>query len=143
MFFRGIFSTKFWFNRTSKISAVEGVRLRSNCGNKFWKQILVPGLLFHDSPTFFRADKLGQFVRSPSSQKQIPCLLTAEGRERSCGLQVQEGQELSAAAGPRQLNLKMTSEHQTVDRTNKVMGNDHDSIVVRFRRACSTGRHKL
>ena len=25
MFFRGIFSTKFWFNRTSKISAVEGV----------------------------------------------------------------------------------------------------------------------
>ena len=26
MFFRGIFSTKFWFNRTSKISAVEGVR---------------------------------------------------------------------------------------------------------------------
>ena len=28
VFFRGIFSTKFWFNRTSKISAVEGV----SCG---------------------------------------------------------------------------------------------------------------
>ncbi len=25
VFFRGIFSTKFWFNRTSKIGAVEGV----------------------------------------------------------------------------------------------------------------------
>ena len=45
-------------------------------------------------------------------------------------LQSQEGQELSASAGPRQLNLKITSEHQTVDHTNKVMGNDHDSIFV-------------
>ena len=55
-----------------------------------------------------------------------------EGRERSFGLRVQEGQEfkLSASTGPRKLNLKMTSEHQTVDRTNKIMGNDHDSIFV-------------
>jgi hypothetical protein len=30
VFFRGRFSTKFWFNRTSKIGAVEGVTAARN-----------------------------------------------------------------------------------------------------------------
>jgi hypothetical protein len=34
-------------------------------------------------------------------------------------LQSQEGQELSAGAGTNQLILKMTSDHHTVDHTNK------------------------
>ena len=47
-------------------------------------------------------------------------------------LQSQEGQELSAAAGASQLILKMTSEHQTVDHTNNIMGNDldHDRCAI-------------
>jgi hypothetical protein len=53
-----------------------------------------------------------------------------EGRGEEMWLQSQEGQELSASTGPRQLNLKMTSEHHTVDHTNKIMGNDHDSIFM-------------
>jgi hypothetical protein len=52
------------------------------------------------------------------------------GKGEEPRLQSQEDQELSVSAGPIQLNLKMTSEHQTVDHTNKIMGNDHDSIFV-------------
>ena len=36
------------------------------------------------------------------------------GKTEEPWLQSQEGQELSASAGPRQLNLKMASEHQKV-----------------------------
>jgi hypothetical protein len=50
-------------------------------------------------------------------------------------LQSQEDQELIAAVGASQLILKMTGEHQTVDHTNLIMGNDHDTIFVRFRTA--------
>jgi hypothetical protein len=57
--------------------------------------------------------------------------------------QSQEGQELSAAAVGDQLILKMSSEHQTVDHRYKLMGNDPDSIFVRFRTACSTRTNKL
>jgi hypothetical protein len=52
--------------------------------------------------------------------------------------QSRECQELSAAAAGHQLIFKMSSEHQTVDHTNKLTGNDHDTILVRFRTVCST-----
>ncbi len=42
-------------------------------------------------------------------------------------LQSQEDQELSETAPARQLILKMKSEDQTVDHTNILMGNDHDT----------------
>ena len=48
-----------------------------------------------------------------------------KGAELRC--QSQEDQEFSGSAGPNQLILKMTTEHQTVDHTNKI---DHDSIFV-------------
>ena len=46
-------------------------------------------------------------------------------------LQSREDQELSAATDAGHLILKMSSEHQTVDHRNKLMGNDHDTIFVR------------
>jgi hypothetical protein len=49
------------------------------------------------------------------------------GKGEELRLQSQEGQELSAPAGPSQLILKMTSEKQTVDHTNKI---HHDTIFV-------------
>jgi hypothetical protein len=58
-------------------------------------------------------------------------------------LQSQEDQELSAAAAAGKLIFKMISEHQTVDHRNKVMGNNPDSIFVRFRTSCSTRTNKL
>jgi hypothetical protein len=42
-------------------------------------------------------------------------------------LQSLEGQELSVVEVSRQLILKMNSEDQTVDYTNMLMDNDHDS----------------
>jgi len=57
-------------------------------------------------------------------------------------LQSREGQELSTAAAAYQLILKMSSEDQTVDPRNNVMGSDHGTICVRFRAACITARHK-
>ncbi len=48
----------------------------------------------------------------------------AGGKGEELWLQSQEGQDLSAAAGASQIILKMTSEHQTVDHTNKIMGNE-------------------
>ena len=59
----------------------------------------------------------------------------AGGKGEKLRLQSQEVQELSAVAGASQIILKMTSEHQTVDHTNKIMGSDHDAIFVRFRTA--------
>ena len=47
-------------------------------------------------------------------------------------LESQEVQELSAAAAARQLVLNMSSEDQTVDHTNMLMGNDHDTIFIDF-----------
>ena len=64
----------------------------------------------------------------------------AGGKGEMLRLQSQEDQELSAAAGASQLILKMTSEHQTVDNTNKIMGNDHDVIFVRFRTVVRNGK---
>jgi hypothetical protein len=49
--------------------------------------------------------------------------MTLHGKGEELRLQSQEGQELSAAAGANQLILKITSDHQTVDHTNKIMGN--------------------
>jgi hypothetical protein len=46
--------------------------------------------------------------------------------------QSEEDQELSEPVAADQLILKMISEHQTVDHRNKIMGNDPDSIFVRF-----------
>jgi hypothetical protein len=54
-----------------------------------------------------------------------------------------EGRRVTTSESTRQLILEMTSDHQTVDHTNKIMGNNHDSILVRFRTGCNTGRHKL
>ena len=53
------------------------------------------------------------------------------GREELL-LESQEGQELSAGAAARQLVLNMSSEHQTVDHTYMIMGNDHDTIFIDF-----------
>ena len=44
------------------------------------------------------------------------------GKGEELWLQSQEGQELSVGAGPNQQILKMTSEHQTLDPTNKITG---------------------
>jgi hypothetical protein len=63
-----------------------------------------------------------------------------EGGGEELRLQSREGQELSAAAAQCRLTLKMSSEDQTVDPRNKIMGNDHDTIFVRFR---TDRRHKL
>jgi hypothetical protein len=52
-----------------------------------------------------------------------------------------EGRRVTTSESTRQLILEMTSDHQTVDHTNKIMGNDHDA--VRFRTGWNTGRHKL
>ena len=38
---------------------------------------------------------------------------------------------------------RVEDEHQTVDHTNKLMGNDHDTMFVWFRTACSTTWPKL
>ena len=59
----------------------------------------------HDSPTFVDVNKLGQFVDCPSRQQisetnSMPCGDGGKGEELRH--QSQEGQELSASAGPRQ-----------------------------------------
>jgi hypothetical protein len=54
----------------------------------------------------------------------------AGGKGEELRFQSQEDQELSTSAGESKLILKMTSEHQTVDHTNKIMGSDHDVIFV-------------
>jgi hypothetical protein len=41
-----------------------------------------------------------------------------------------EGQQLSGSESSDQLILKMSSEHQTVDHRNEIMGNDHGTIFV-------------
>jgi hypothetical protein len=66
-----------------------------------------------------------------------------EGGGEEFRLQSREGQELSAATDACQLIRKMSCEDQTVDPRNKLMGNDHGTIFVRFRGAWRTGRHKL
>ena len=43
---------------------------------------------------------------------------------------LQEDQELSVVVTTRQLILKMSSEYQTVDHTNKIIGIDHGKIFV-------------
>ena len=53
------------------------------------------------------------------------------GREE-LKLESQEGQELSTDVPASQLVLNMNSEDQTVDHTNMLMGNDHDTIFIDF-----------
>jgi hypothetical protein len=65
---------------------------------------------------------------------------TRGGKGEELRLQSQEDQELSEGAGASQLILKMTSEHHTVDHTNKIMGSDHGAIFVQFRTAFSNGK---
>ena len=55
--------------------------MRTNCENKIFGHILVPGNANHDSHRFLGADKYGEFVRSPSPGKQIPCLVMTEARK--------------------------------------------------------------
>ncbi len=64
----------------------------------------------------------------------------ADGKGEELRLQSQEDQELSTDVGASQIILKMNSDHQTVDHTNKIMGSDHDAIFVRFRTAFSNGK---
>ncbi len=85
-------------------------------------------------------NNLGQFVRHPSNKKQISSrgrMSDTGGKGEELRLQSQEGQELSAPAGPSQLILKMTSEKQTVDHTNKI---HHDTIFVWFHTSFSNGK---
>ena len=53
-----------------------------------------------------------------------------EGGGEELRFQSRESQELSAAAAACQLIRKMSSEDQTVDPRNKLMGNDHGTIFV-------------
>ena len=53
-----------------------------------------------------------------------------EGGAEEFRHQSPQDQELSASVSGHQLIFKMSSEHQTVDHTNKRMGNDHDTIFV-------------
>ena len=72
-----------------------------------------------------------KFVRHPSLKKQIST--------QECQTHGREGRGVAVSESRRsrvkctcwcnlgsQLILKMTSENQTVDHTNKIMGNDHD-----------------
>ena len=61
-----------------------------------------------------------------------------EGGAEEFRHQSPQDQELSVAVAGHQLIFKMSSEHQTVDHTNKMTGNDHDMILVRFHTVCST-----
>jgi hypothetical protein len=79
---------------------------------------------------YFPRGQIGPNCPTPVTQEtnfiQRKNVRRAGGKGEELWLQSQEDQELSAAAGASQLILKMTSEHQTVDHTNKIMGNDHD-----------------
>jgi hypothetical protein len=55
-----------------------------------------------------------------------------EGGGEELELQIQEGHELNTGVVTRQLMIKMISEDQTVDHTNMLMENDHDTIFVNF-----------
>ena len=57
---------------------------------------------------------------------------SGEGGGEELQLQSQEDQELSAGTPARQLILNMNSEDQTVDHTNMLLWNDHDTIFVDF-----------
>ena len=87
----------------------------NNCLDRTNSKFLVPGKVNHDFQPF----------ASP-----LAIMHDTVGKGEELILQGQEGQELSASTDPSQLILKMTSEHQTVDPTNKIMGNDHDVIFV-------------
>ena len=78
--------------------------------------------------------------RNKNKFSKITKWVIGEGGREELRVQSQEGQELSAGAGASQLILKMTSEHQTVDHTNKIMGSDHGTIFVRFRTSFSNGK---
>jgi hypothetical protein len=56
-----------------------------------------------------------------------------------------EGRRGVVASESRRPGVKyiLKTEHQTVDHRNKFMGNDPDSIFVRFRTECSTRTNKL
>ena len=47
-------------------------------------------------------------------------------------IQSLQDQELRVDVDGHQLIFKMSSEYQTVDHTNKIMGNDHETIFVHF-----------
>jgi hypothetical protein len=53
-----------------------------------------------------------------------------EGGGEELRLQSREGQDSNAVADEDQLILKMSSEDQTVDHRNKLMGNDQGTIFV-------------
>ena len=55
---------------------------------------------------------------------------SGEGGGEELRLQSREGQDSNAVADEDQLILKMSSEDQTVDHRNKLMGNDQDTIFV-------------
>jgi hypothetical protein len=57
-------------------------------------------------------------------------MVSGVGGVEELQLQSQEGQELSATSSSREQTLKMSSEDQTVDHTNMLMGNDHYTIFV-------------
>ena len=86
----------------------------------------------HDSPSFFGTDKTN-FIHRKNTRR-------AGGKGEELRLQSQKDQELSVASGTIQLIPKMTSEYQTGDHTNKIIGNNHDTIFVRFRTAFSNGK---
>ena len=76
---------------------------------------------------------LSETRRQNKSSKQISShvrIHDVDGKGEELRLQSQEDQELRTVGGPRQLILKVVSEDQTMDDTNKIMGNDHNTIVV-------------
>ncbi len=93
-------------------------------------------LLASDDPRtswFFHHPLETNFIQRKNARRVV-------GKGEELRLQSQEDQELSVAAGSSQLILKMTSEYQTVDHTNNIMVNDHDTIFSRFLTTFSNGK---
>ncbi len=118
-----IFSSKFPITKDFKSSKFPGTKDFSTRKSEPWLSKFFPrGQVGPNCPTTVPRET--NFIQQKNARR-------AGGKGEELRLQSQEGQELSADAGVSQLILKMTSEHQTVDHTNKIMGNDHGTIFVR------------
>jgi hypothetical protein len=94
------------------------------------RRVLRPVSYFLRPVSYFFKKKLANFF---FVELNLPCNEVPErGGRDELKLESQEGQELSAGAPPSQLVLNMRSEDQTVDHTNMLMGNDHDTIFIDF-----------
>ena len=83
--------------------------------------------------SYFLKKKLGQFSQFCFREFNLALNEAPErGGREELQLESQEDQELSTGETARQLVLNMCREDQTVDHTNMLMGNDHDTIFIDF-----------